>query len=95
MVRTLRCHVALIDDLLSNRQEFVLTARFQSDSIERRFGQYRPMRGGPFLISEKEINISEKILNIKALINEGVEIDSTVLSTEEDPAQVAKLMDNI
>ena len=95
LVRTLRCHAALIEDLLSSGQEFVLTARFQSDPIERRFGQYRQMSGGRFLISEKDINISEKILKIKALIKEGVEIDSRVLSTEEDPADVAKLMENV
>ena len=86
LVHTLRCHAALIEDLLSNGQEFVLTARFQSDPIERRFGQYRQMSGGRFLISEKDINISEKTLMINALINEDVEIDSTVLSAEEDPA---------
>ena len=48
------------------------------------------MSGGRFLISEKDISISERILKIKALIKEGVEIDSTLLSTEEDMAQVAK-----
>ena len=57
--------------------------------------QYRQMSGGRFLISEKDINISEKILKIKALSNEGVEIDSTVSPTEEDPAQVSKLMENV
>ena len=95
LVRTLRCHAALIEDLLANGQEFVLTARFQSDPIERRFGQYRQMSGGRFLISEKDIAISEKILKIKALIKEGVQLDSTVLSTEEDPAQVVKLMEDV
>ena len=82
LVRTLRYHAALIEYLQSNGQEFVSTARFQSDPIERRFGQYRQMSGGRFLISEKDINISEKILMINALINEGVEIDSTALTTE-------------
>ena len=38
LVRTLQCHTVLIDDSLSNGQEFVLTTRFQSDPIERRFG---------------------------------------------------------
>ena len=53
------------------------------------------MSGGRFLITEKDINISEKFLKIKALIKEGVEIDSTVMSTEKDPAQVAELMENV
>ena len=91
LVCTLRCHAELIDDLLPNGQEFVLTARYQSDPIERRFGKYRHMSGERFLISEKDINISEKTLKIKALINEGVEVASTVLSTEENPAKVEKV----
>ena len=62
LVRTLRCHAALIVDLLSEGQQYVLTARFQSDPIERRFGQYRQMSGGRFLISAKDIAIFEKIL---------------------------------
>ena len=53
------------------------------------------MSRGRFLISGKDINVSEIILKIKELIKEGVEINSTVLSTGEDSTQVAKLMDNI
>ena len=34
-------------------------------------------------------------MKIKALINKGVEIDSTLLSIEEDSDQVAKLMKNL
>ena len=67
LLRTLQCHIALIKDLLSNGQEYVFTARFQSDPIERLFG-------GRFFISEKNINISDKSLKIKALIKEGVEM---------------------
>ena len=32
--RTLLCHTSLIEDLLEEDFEFVLTSRFQSDSIE-------------------------------------------------------------
>ena len=46
LARTLRCHATLLDDILRNGQEFVLAARFQSDPIERGFGQYRQMSGG-------------------------------------------------
>jgi hypothetical protein len=95
LVRTLRCHAALIEDLLSEGQQYVLTARFQTDPIERRFGQYRQMSGGRFLISEKDIVTSEKILKIKTLVKKGLELDSGILSAEEDPVQMAKLMDEI
>lgn len=32
--RTLRCHASLIEDLLHDGYDFVLTAKFQSDPIE-------------------------------------------------------------
>ena len=38
--RTLRCHAALIEDLLQEGYNLVLTSRLQSDPIERRLGQY-------------------------------------------------------
>ena len=66
--RTLRCQAALIEDLLSDGYEYVLTARFQSDPLERRYGQYRQMSGGRFLVSLKDVVYSEKILKMKSLI---------------------------
>ena len=54
LIRTLRAQAQLIDDLLDDGYEFVLTARFQSDPQERRFGQYRQMSGGRFLVSLKD-----------------------------------------
>ena len=77
MVRTLRCHASLIEDLLSDGFEFVLTSRFQSDPLEKRYGQYRQMSGGRFLISLKDVFRSEKILKIKSLVKEGFDIDSS------------------
>ena len=35
--RTLLCHASLIEDLLEEGYEFVLTSRFQSHPIERQF----------------------------------------------------------
>ena len=78
LTRTLRCHAALIEDLLNCGYAFVLTSRFQSDPIERRFGQYRQMSGGRFLISLKDVQSSEKIIKIKSLIKEGMNIDTSV-----------------
>ena len=39
-VRTLKCHASLIEDLLAEGYDFIMTSRFQSDPLERRFGQY-------------------------------------------------------
>ena len=67
----------------------------QSEPSERHLGQYCPMSGGQFLISEKNSKVSQKFLKIKALINKGVEIDFTVLSTGENSDQMTKLTENL
>ena len=40
LVTTLRAQAELIDELTDDGYDFVKTARFQSDPIERRFSQY-------------------------------------------------------
>ena len=68
MKRTLRCQAALIVDLFTDGFDFVLTARLQSDPLERRYGQYRQMSGGRFLVSAKDVIYSENILKLKSLV---------------------------
>ena len=58
--RTLRCTASLIEVLLSGGYEYVLTSRFQSDPLERRFSQYRQVPGGRFLVGLREVNCSKK-----------------------------------
>lgn len=71
LIRTIRCHAALAEDLLTeDNYSYVLTARLQSDPLERRYGQYRQMSGGKFLVSLREIETSEKILKLKSLMKE-------------------------
>ena len=48
--------------------DFRLTSRFPSDPLERRYGQYRQMSGGRFLIGLKDATLSEKITKIKILL---------------------------
>ena len=64
---------SLIEDLLSEGYKFVLTSRFQSDPIERRFSRYRQMRGGRCLVGLREVQSSEKILKIKSLLKAGLD----------------------
>ena len=64
----------LIEDLLKEGYEYVLTARFQSDPLERHFSKYRQMNGGNFLVSLREVNNSEKILKLRSLIKEDIDI---------------------
>ena len=88
LVRTLHCHADLLEDLLKEGYQYVLTSRFQSDPLERRFGQYRQMSGGRFLVGLREATSSEKIIKIKTLLKEGVNIDENV--QEEDIDQGAE-----
>ena len=91
LIRTLRCHAGLIKDLLNEGYSYVLTARFQSDPLERRFGQYRQMSGGRFLVGLKDVVHSEKIIKIKSLVREGIDVDDNV--KEIDPDKGTKLTD--
>ena len=47
---------------------FVLTSIFQSDTLERRYGQYRQMSGGRLLIGLKNATLSKAIIKIKSLL---------------------------
>ena len=93
--RTLLCQASLIEDLLSDGFKFVLTARFQSDSIERRFGQYRQMSGGRFLVVLKDVIWSERILKIKSLVKKSIDIKDDIKVTENEDAIQQEIFDNI
>ena len=73
LIVTLNSTASLIEDLLSEGYKFVLTSRFQSDPIERRFSRYRQMSGGRFLVGLREVQSSEKILKIKSLLKAGLD----------------------
>ena len=72
-----------------------MTSRFQSDPIERRFGQYRQMGGGRFLVGLKDANLSEKIIKIKSLLKEGMNIDNSVKLCENDDDKLEDLLLNV
>ena len=92
----LRCHAALLEELLSEGYSYVLTSRFQSDPLEKRYGQYRQMSGGRFLVGLKDVVFSEKILKIKSLLKEGLDIDDWVKVTDEkSPKKVAEFRDSV
>ena len=68
LVTTLRCTASLIEDLLNEGYEYVLTARFQTDPLESNVSRYRQMSGGRFLVSLREVNTSEEIAAIASLL---------------------------
>ena len=76
--RTIRFLVALIENLLAEGFDFVLTVRFQSDALVRSYGQYRQMSGDLFLVSLKNVNCSEKILKIKSPMKEGIDMSQNL-----------------
>ena len=68
LIRTLLFHAALIEEVLDEGYRYIPTSRFQSDPLERRFGQYRQMSGGRFLVGLRDVTHSEKIIRLKSLL---------------------------
>ena len=56
----------------------MLTAPFQSDPLEKRFGQFRQMSRGRFLVGLKDIICSENILKIQSLLKGDTDIDEEI-----------------
>ena len=62
----------LIDELLNDDYDYILTAWLQSDPVEPRFSQYCQMSGGSFLISLREVRNTERILSCRSLIKNDI-----------------------
>ena len=75
-MRTLKYHASLIEDLVAEGYDFIMTSRFQSDPLERRLGQYRQMSGGKFLVGLREATSSEKIIKLKILLKHDINISN-------------------
>ena len=54
-----------LEYLLSKGYDFVLTSKFQSDTLQRRYGQYRQIIRGKILIGLKDTTLCEKIVKLK------------------------------
>ena len=68
---TLRCHTNLIDIILNEQYQFVLTVRLQTDPVGGRLGQYCQMSDGLF-------SIVQKILKIKSMVKGWYGINQSV-----------------
>ena len=71
----------LSSELIQEGYIYVLTGRFQTDPLERRFSQYRQMSGGRFLVSLTEVLRSESILSYKILLKHGIDYTKLQYST--------------
>ena len=74
LTTTLRCTASLIDDLIQEGYDYFLISRLLTDPLELRFSKYRQMSGGRFLIGLRELQTSERILAVKTLLKESVNI---------------------
>ena len=74
LITTLRATASLIEDLFKDESyHYILTARLQTDPLERHFGKVRQMSGGRFLVGLREFQSSEKIICMKSLLKAGIE----------------------
>ena len=98
---TLHGTADLIEDLLSDGYNYVLTSRLQTDPLDKHFGKLRQLSGGRFLVSLCEVESSLKILRIKSLIKENlncwmenVQPDSTIKAVRSEIITSLSLIHN-
>ena len=91
-VRTLKCQASLIEDLLAEGCDFIMTSRFQSDLMERRFGQYRQMSGVKFLVGLREPISTENIIKLKTLLKDDNDIGKLMDSNVEHDENIEALL---
>ena len=91
----------MIEDLLSDGYNYVLTSRLQTDPLEKHFGKLRQMSGDRFLVSLCEVESSQKYLSIKSLIKENlnccmgeVQLDFTVKADRSEIITSLSLIHN-
>lgn len=61
-------------NILDSGLECVITERFQIDPIERRYCQYQQKNGNRFSVSLKYVICCERIVKLKILIKEGINL---------------------
>lgn len=54
--------------------DYILTAKFQTDKLEARFGQYRQLAGGNYNISIRQVYECEKKLRIMSVLERSLPI---------------------
>ena len=82
---------SFIENLLGEGYDFVLISRLQSDPLQRRFGQYRQMSGGRFLVGLRDVTSSDRIIKIKSLLKEDLDIDNVKIDNTNDDETTSRL----
>ena len=87
IVRTLH-----IEDLLAEGYDFVLTSRFQNNPLGRRIEQYRQMSGGRLLMGLRDVTSFGKIIKIKSLLKEDLDIDNVKIDNTNHEETTSRLL---
>ena len=95
LIRTLRCQVSLIEDLIDDGYDFTLTVRFQSNSLEGLFSQHRQVSGGRFLVGLRDTICSEKFLKMKCFLKGDIDIDEKINISCPGEMEITKLKTDI
>ena len=95
LIRTLRCQASLTEDLFDDGYDFILTVRFQSNSLERLFSQHRQMSGGRFLVGLRDTICSEKILKMKCFLKDDIDIDEEIKISCPGEMEIIKIKTDI
>ena len=81
MTTTRRAHAMFIEYLLNESYQYLITARLQSDPVER-FSKYRRMNGRRYLVNLREVRNSERIFQCRSLIKENINFWEEDLASE-------------
>ena len=84
-----------MEDLVAEGYDFIMKFRFQSDPLERRFGQYRQMSGGNVLVGLREATSSEKIIKLKTLLKDDINIINIIDSNVEHDENMETLLHHV
>ena len=87
----------LIDELLNDDYDSLLTAQLQSGPTERRFSQYRQMSGRRILVSLREVLNTEQILCCRSLIKKDINFWKEELQPEsnEDRDRIEEILESV
>lgn len=78
--------------------KYVLLGRIQSDNLERRFGWYRQLHGGNYLISMKQLLLSEKKIRTISLLkysNVSLAELGSISHHDDDRPEIRSIADQI
>ena len=88
-VRTLK------EALLVERYDFIMMSIFQSEPMTRRFGQYQQMSSGRFLAGLREVTSSDKIIKLKILLKDDIDISNIMGGNVEHDENIKTLLRHV